>query len=366
MKSLVYFGDSKTQQKIAATIYRKQIIKYGDYVNPNDSSGRMVLDYELGDKVISNFNRKVLDTVPIQFLHEEDPRNIVGNILALEHTNDSSGLDAIISVADEDTIKKLAKLDSSGQRLLRGVSVSLEEDYMDKTTGNRVGPVLRHVAIVTHGYLKGMRDYEPIQLGDEELSVDFYNFKEKRVKTSELVAELKKRGFNITDLSDLDDSADDSKKPDNDEPDEDDRPVKGKKKMADVTLQQIAELTESNKAVKTELADKDNKIKELTDRLNLEEAHGVVDKLIAVGKVVPAERDAWSKIYLTDKESFTALTANLAAKVDFTEKTTSPNGNIPGSGTSLSDTEASSEIDRLADLAKSIPTAATMGTSVRK
>ena len=143
--------------KLADSVFRVQALPYGSWVHPSDPDEQLIIDQMIVQTIVKNFEDDVLDNVPVPWRHTDHPAENTGFVLAAIETED--GLDLIINVPE-------AK-DQINKELIGGISLSIDFEYMDKKSGDILGPTMLHCALVSNPYIKGMRKFE--QLGSEEL-----------------------------------------------------------------------------------------------------------------------------------------------------------------------------------------------------
>lgn len=331
---------------IGPNTYRKQVLKYGDFVDPRNPSSKMQFDKKFGDSLIRNFKNSVLDNVPVQILHTENPLSAVGNVIGLAHRGDGTGLDMICSITDSEAVAKIDMRDSNNQPIVRGVSLGLDLNYVDKESGKELGPIIRHAAIVTHGYIKGMAPFEPINLGDEENYISLIEDKENPVTDAEILAALKERGINLSDLNEIKTII---------------TPVTAistdlegviKKVLGQVNLADNDGISTAIKGLvaKVEETAKNNLL--LADQIKGMNADKAISSLVQEGKVVPAEVDGLKKLYLSDSDLFGTITANrpVVVKLDQSKTKIDSSTKRPGEGVELSDEDVQREISRYAGM----------------
>lgn len=138
--------------------YRKQLVKFGAWVNPNDKSKKMVLDKAWAEKLLANFKSGVLNRVPVVEGHPQNSAELVtrtrGGLQAM--SIEADGVYGDIEIKAPETAKNI-----DGD-LIYDVSVSFDPDYVDKATGTNVGPALLHVGLVNDPYLKGMTPFQAL------------------------------------------------------------------------------------------------------------------------------------------------------------------------------------------------------------
>jgi hypothetical protein len=104
-------------------------------------------------KLKENFANGIRDRVPFLPMHGAPWKATLGDVTDLEVQPD--GLYAVIEV-DEVTHNDLAT------RKVDGVSAGLLTDYLDKESGQRVGPVLDHLAATDRPYIRGLGRFEAL------------------------------------------------------------------------------------------------------------------------------------------------------------------------------------------------------------
>lgn len=159
--NILQFASEDTKKAtFKGTIYKKQIAKFGEWVNPDypwfSDDPIMTLDEEWANTIVKNFNNNVLGspvTVPLN--HTDDVKANTGVVKSLSVVK-GQGLFAEIDIRDEETIKKL------DNGLILDVSISFQWDYISQADGKHYGATLLHVALVNTPYLIGMDSFEKV------------------------------------------------------------------------------------------------------------------------------------------------------------------------------------------------------------
>ncbi len=161
---------SSTVKKLSTTRYRKEIMSFGTYQDPNpwnwgEEDELWEVNEEYCQAVIDNFKAGAVESVKVIITHDEGDVQIVGTIVNLELT--STGLDAIIDIEDEELRSQIDTVMGDGKPLASGVSVGISEMFPRSRVESGQGlfwdgPVLRHLAIVTIPWIQGMRQWEKI------------------------------------------------------------------------------------------------------------------------------------------------------------------------------------------------------------
>lgn len=137
---------------MTGTVYYKQIVKFGKWVNPLFPIEYMELDRKWAEKLVSNFNSKIIDKVPVPLDHTDQVDRNAGEVIKLEIKND--GVYAYLDIRRPEVVQDI------DNGLIFDVSISFDWNYTDTSKGNEHGPVLLHVALVNNPYLKGMKPFE--------------------------------------------------------------------------------------------------------------------------------------------------------------------------------------------------------------
>lgn len=140
-------------------LVRKQILKTGPLNYPKLKGGKVELTNEMFDHIVANFDAKVCDIVQFPMAdknnaHSEDPMRNAGEVVKLQHEDDS--LYAYIDVRDADVAKKIEN------KTILGASAMLALDYTDTRTGKSAGPTLLHVAGTNRPHVVELEDFEII------------------------------------------------------------------------------------------------------------------------------------------------------------------------------------------------------------
>jgi hypothetical protein len=291
-------------------LFRKQILHRGSLRHPVSGSTITVDDAFLS-RVVENFNNNVCDIVQVPLAnaaneHVEDPDRNIGEVIGVEA--DESGLWAIIDARSEEHADKLGKT-------LLGASALMHLDYTDSTTGEQVGPTLLHVAVTNRPYVTELAGFEEILAAtadgsDDEaaLYVAIDDEGEESSMDLDKIKALLKDEHQI-DLDGLIAGAETAS-----EPTEEMVAAAAKKILEDagVALSNTSSgsPTEVGEALKLELSKRDTAIDALKQTVDVLQASAVeskVDGLIAVGRILPAQRDAMVKLARQDEALFDSI-----------------------------------------------------------
>lgn len=334
-------------------VFRKHILTKGDLIHPVTRQ-KIRIDDEFVSRLIDNFDNKVCDIVQVPLAdsanrHSEDPTRNIGEVIGLEESEGK--VYALIDARDDEHAPKLGKT-------LLGASALLSTNYTDNRKDTKVGPTLLHVCVTNRPYVTGLEDFEEVIAASSDNSGDIVlltqeeksvptkdellsvlkeshgiDVAEMEVKLSALVAEISEKenrvptkdelltelkeshGIDVTDM-DLRLSA----------VSEDESLVRqlgaalvtaelislseDQEATADVVLSGVLALAEANAALNSRLTASASTIEELQQR----EAEVVklaatseVDDLVAQGRILPAQRDAFLELKLAGSELFDKL-----------------------------------------------------------
>lgn len=331
--------------------FKKQICQFGEYVDPNNTSKRMVLDKLFGKRLKENFDNGKYGVVAVPLGHPRNSSELAawnrGEMVNMELTDD--GINAVIEIRDDETAKSIEN------RNIPDVSMGFEDNYLDKKTGKFVGPLLKHVGLVVDPYIKGMRRFVP--LADEVPAVLFSDSQDYEKEDKTMTVKIKNdREFDV----EVTYAVDGENKTETVAAGAE---IEVPEDQAEAVKQQIAdaeapkdndkenELSEREKA----LADREAVLAEKEAAAAKRDAEAKFNKSLSDGKVVPAQKDAFmalseassTEIHLSDDETKTVDTLlsefiEASPKLNLTdEKGTDGEGNGGGDEVQLSEDEQS-------------------------
>lgn len=166
----VFFTDNrdfgKVDVKVAGVrLYRKNILKFGKWVHPENKDIEFEITPDIVQQIANNFNAGVPHEAPVVLTHTDDPKMKVGGIKTFIPTD--KGLDCIMSVEDA-----IMNTNITSKEKAPGVSCWLDLNYKDKQNNEDVGAVVKHVALVNHPYIEGLRGFEAVSLSEGDAEED--------------------------------------------------------------------------------------------------------------------------------------------------------------------------------------------------
>jgi len=316
-------------------VFEKHILNFGDLIHPVTGQ-KIKIDKVFADTLVKNFEAGFCDIVQVplandQNQHVENPGANLGEVLGLR-VDEAAG-----KVYAQVDARKNA--DDFGKTLL-GASAFMHLNYKDTKTGSRVGPTLLHVAVTNRPYVTGLDPYQEIVAASSEydgepalLEMSATTDQEEAAvprTLQEILAELK-ADHNVdvdalqTQLSAAQAKASEQEvalstaqqelaaKPDLDELVEKVRVALSGTGVADETklsagedvttddiVSAVATLAQDN--VKLTSANEENgkRIAALEKR----HVEGEIDALISEGRILPAKREVFLTMALTNREMF--------------------------------------------------------------
>ena len=376
--------------ELSGTQFRKQVLRRGTFRHPSpmlrdDEEYNLSIDDDFIDQAIANFDSKIIDSVKYIQSHDEDS-SVLGSLVKLEKAED--GLYGIFDIPDDEARKRITTKDANGRSLADGVSLGIDYNptmsEVKEGDSQHKGPVIRHVAAATIPWIKGMSDWTEVDVAaaDKVLMSDDENkkhplFYQGGPSMTEVESALKvladSKGMDVGELSKLvglsdkkeeekpkDDKSDDlaqkiaaflSDKVDatdkKEETKEDEKPdvdaIVGEK-----VKEFLAPLGDIMKGITTELGDVNKRNADLTSTLANSEADVAIKSLVDAGKITPAEKENYAKLYMSDKSLFKTITDTLPAKVTFEDTETDESGAFQRNPYSvkLSDEQVKENVDK--------------------
>lgn len=295
--------------------YRKQLVKFGAWVSPHDPRKKMVLDKSWAAQVVQNFKDKVLNKVPVVEGHPKTSGELLsatrGWLAGLSIEDD--GVYGELDITASDTTQKI----DSG--LFDDVSISFDLDYLDKLKGNNVGPALLHVGIVNDPYLKGMKPFQALAdktkvimlseskelevskvKNDREFPIEVKFTEEGEEKTATIAAgeeiEVPEEVAEAVTTQVSEAVAPEVEKTDEEKAAEEAAAKEAADKEAadkEATEKAEAEAKAKEEAEKSELEKTKEALADANAKIALGEAEAKYNALLAEGKIVPAQKDAF-------------------------------------------------------------------------
>lgn len=331
-------GDEvRLSRKKMGRVFEKHILSFGDLLHPVTGQ-RIKIDKAFADQLKANFDAGVCDIVQVplandQNQHVENPGANLGEVLDLR--------------VDEQAGKIYAQVDARKQaddfgKTLLGASAFMHLNYKNTKTGQKVGPTLLHVAVTNRPYVTGLDSYEEIVAASSEYEGEpallqmsaTSDQREAAVPRTldEILAELKaehnldvaelqtKLSAVETDKADTEVKLSAAEKALAEKPDVDE--LAAKVKAALVGTEAEVKLSAEDGSIDTdtivsavgELAQQNVKLSATAEaavgRIAALEKRNVeteIDALVGEGRILPAKREVYLNLALSNRETFDAL-----------------------------------------------------------
>ncbi len=289
-------------------VFEKHILSYGDLLYPGVKGGKLTIDDEFADTLITNFTNKVCDIVQVPKAgknneHTEDPDRNIGEVIGLSKRNGK--IYAKIDARIEDDADKLGKT-------LLGASAMMHLNYKDTKDGVAKGPTLLHVAVTNRPYVTELEDFEELVAASADGKSDAViltaapDNKEIEMTKDELIAALSAdHGIDVLALQTKAAEADEAIKLSNDL----------KEKLAETGILKLSNGDEASAddivgavaELKQETVTLSGKIETLETSAAKAAAEATVDDKVRGGFILPKNRDSQVKLLLSNADLFEEL-----------------------------------------------------------
>jgi hypothetical protein len=320
-----FFGDNKEYDSISSKkknlrLWRKQVLRFGIWKHPENPEIEFEVTPEVIRQVISNFHSGVPEEAPVVLTHTDNPLLKVGRVKQYEIGSD--GLFAIFSVMDEAVNRKI----TASEETVPGVSCWLDLNYKDKQSGDELGAVIKHVALVNHPYIEGMAGFQAVLSEFDEESKMYLPLvlsekefvgkrSEKTMTKEELIKELKeKHQVDVeTLLSDseklilLHKRISDGELVSKEDIVLNEELVKELKEKLQLSSEEKVNMTDAIKLLLKKiggLPGLETRLRETESQLSEMKANKVIDALLSEGRALPAEREHFVSLFKTDEALF--------------------------------------------------------------
>ena len=286
--------------------FKKELLRVGKWQHNAAKDGVLEITKGMLKTIVKNFKDKVLDNVSVPLGHPttDDPSKNIGEVSNLELSKDRDKLIATIDVKDETVAEKIKK------GLIKGISASFAEDYMNKDTGEKIGATLFHAALVGEPYIKKMGGFVPLSEDYKDSTViPIIN-----MDTSFMLSAMAERIANLEKMVELNENNNTSEETSEEKASEEtfkeetpkEETTEENSKEAtkeEVVLEEsesskVSEKTEEEEEDKTEKTsteetktEKDSEEAKANDEVELAEAEKNFEELLRQGRVTPAEKD---------------------------------------------------------------------------
>lgn len=282
-------------------LYRKHILTKGSLRHPATKQNVDVND-DFFASLVDNFNAHVCDIVQVPLAgpsneHTEDPTRNIGEVVGLEMTGDK--LYAVIDARDANYADKL------GQTLL-GASAMIHPNYEDAKSGKKVGPTLLHVCVTNRPYITELDDYELIAAtADNTEDAVMYTPEEDDAMTREQLIEALKTEHGI-DVTELQASAEMALSRESEQTTLTEKlyeiisevplELSGGDDQTEIVLAAVQEIVSENLTLSAQM-----------EELEIARRESEIDALVAEGRILPAQRDAFLELSASNPDLFSKM-----------------------------------------------------------
>jgi phage I-like protein len=288
-----------TRLSESGTLFRKQLLRFGDWIDPLFPEEVMRHDRAFMESLVNNFNNKVVGRVPVPLTHTDNPEYNTGELVGLSIEGDGSsledGLYGILDIRRTDTAKDIA------DGLLWDVSISFSTHYTDNQTGEDYGPTLYHVALVNNPYIKKMKPFAALsemlkkQFGDVEVYALSEQFNKENDMKLTKVSNTREFAIEVK-YSDADKEVTATIEPGQEIEVAEDQAAAIETQLSEA---KAPEAPKKKKEKKTELSDADKMKRELADarkELRTRDVEALYQTALSEGKVVPAQENVFKAL----------------------------------------------------------------------
>lgn len=156
-------GEVQLARTKQGRIFEKHILSYGELLHPVTGT-KIKIDGEFAKVLKANFDASVCDIVQVPLAndqndHVESPGANLGEVLGLRVDDKAGKIYAQIDARQD--------AEKFGKTYL-GASAFMHLNYTDTKTGKKAGPTLLHVAVTNRPYVTGLDSYEEIVAASAE------------------------------------------------------------------------------------------------------------------------------------------------------------------------------------------------------
>ncbi len=311
-------------------LFRKHLLNFGPLMHPK-TGATITVDDKFVNTMKANFDNRVCDIVQVplangQNEHTEDPERNIGEVVDIEVKD--SKVYAVLDVRDEKHADKLGKT-------YLGASAMLSLDYTDTKTNQKVGPTLLHACVTNRPYVTGLEDYQEIVAATSDSSQGTVLLTTDTVVAEPSSTPTEEQTPEATDMPEKDEATQETTKPSLEEllntlKTDHDIDVTGLQAKAAAGDQATAltnaltkalgdaglvKLTNDEADVSTEtivgaVAEVAGKVVSLTNQvetLQRRDAEHAVEALIEAGRVLPAQKEGFVTLKLSNPTMFDSL-----------------------------------------------------------
>lgn len=276
---------------MAKKIFEKQILRIGEWKHKSAPGGVLRITKDYVSKLAENF--KKIPTVPVYRSHIEDSEAEKNPELIVSKNIKNLGI-------KDDGLYAEFEIDDSEIDKYNDVSASIQPEYEDHETGNSLGPVLRHIAMVNNPYIKGLNPFVALEEGKNDYFILLSEINMEEIKTD--LEEVKTAAETVESKEETVETKVETEK-ETDETTTETAEVTAEV-VAEVKTEVVADLSEKGEDELTMLR-KANA--EMRKQLEIQTAEGTYQNLLRQGKILPSIKSEFIAL-----SSITTQTVDLA------------------------------------------------------
>jgi hypothetical protein len=255
---------------------KKQLLRFGKW---NYGDRELVVDEKLANQLVKNFKEHTPFAPVIRGHH---PQNIVEknpDLVVSKNIKDIEVDDEGVNVVFEAEEKELEKYND--------VSASFTTNYENHETGENIGAVLEHVALVVNPYIKGLKDFKLLS----EIEDDHYI-----IYLSEIMAEKDIKKIELEEEADTPEEEDSAEEAEEETPEapEEEAPEEEAESEDSVDMSEVS-------------SDDLVKLQETVLKQSIELAEIKADKQVQTylsdGKILPKQKDAVRGLLMAEAQT---------------------------------------------------------------
>lgn len=256
--------------------FKKEILKVGEWNYKGAPGGKLKFTRDSLQKLADNFHKHnpfspVIRGHQTNKALEENPELIIASNIRDLHM-------------EGDSLYAMWDMDPEEAEKYADVSVSIQPDYEDHRTGEQVGDIITHIAMVVSPYLKTLSSFVP--LGENAHEHYFIHLSEITMADAPKVEETVEKP-EVEEEAPKAESEAETPVTETETPKEE---VAEPKVEEEVTPEVAAPVAESSEDVKAELAEVQKQLAEAKKKLREGEAEKLYSKFLSEGKVTPAAK----------------------------------------------------------------------------
>ena len=241
-------------------MFEKQLLRFGTWKHKNAPNGELNVDKSFVERLLDNF--KTSPFSPILRGHPKKGKDPEENPHLIVNKNVSG-----LTMKDDGLYGEL-DIDKKEVNKYNDISLGIDMEAVDHETGEKMGPTLRHIALVVDPYIKGLNPFTALK---ESEGLSTINLSE------------------ITMSKDIKNEVDVEEKPTTEEAPSVEAPEV--EKVEETT--ETEEVTVDASELQTRIVELEETIAKQNKESALKDAESKYSVLLTEGKITPAQKDAY-------------------------------------------------------------------------